>query len=64
MNKSNYADLPYTYAGSAMAYLQKGDSEKANADLKKAIAMGPDPIFAFQIGAQIPVTSLVPEVGN
>jgi len=64
MNRSNYADLPYTYAGRAMAYLQKGDSEKANADLEKAIAMGLDPIFAFQIGAQIPVTPLVPEAGN
>lgn len=64
MNRDDYADLPFTYAARAIAYLQKGDNEKAGADLEKATALGLDPLFAFQIGAQIPVTPLLPQAGR
>jgi tetratricopeptide (TPR) repeat protein len=64
MDQQTYADLPKTYAGRAMAYLQKGDYERAQADMEKAMALGLDPGFASQIEAQIPIILVVPQPGH
>ena len=64
MDEQTYAELPKTYAGRAMAYLQKGDYERANADMEKARALGLDLSFAFSIEAQIPIIPLVPQPGH
>lgn len=62
-DRQTYADLPKTYAGRAMAYLQKGDYERANADMEKAKALGLDLSFALPIEAQIPIIPVVPQRG-
>jgi tetratricopeptide (TPR) repeat protein len=64
MDRQTYADLPKTYAGRAIAYLQKGDYERAQADMEKAKALGLDPDFASQIEAQIPIILVVPQPGH
>ena len=64
MDGQTYADLPKTYAGRAMAYLQKGDYERANADMEKAKALGLDFSFAFPIEAQIPIIPVLPQPGH
>ncbi len=55
-----YADLPKTYASRALAYLQKGDYERANADMEKAKALGLDSTFASENEAQIPIMPVIP----
>ena len=54
LDRQSYADLPKTYAGRAVAYLQKGDYERANADIEKAKALGLDLSFASPLEAQNP----------
>jgi len=63
-DEQTYANLPKTYAGRAMAYLQKGDYERANADMEKATALGLDVSFTFPFGAQIPIIPLIPQPGH
>jgi len=60
LDGQTYADLPKTYAGRAMAYLQKGDYERANADMEKAEALGLDSTFASENEAQIPIIPVIP----
>jgi len=57
MNSETYADLPIAYASRAMAYLQKGDYERAAADLEKATQLGLDPAYAQLVGALPPVST-------
>lgn len=64
MDGQTYADLPTAYASRAIAYLQKGDYERATADLEKATLLGLDPSFAQQIGALRPVLTLTPQPGH
>lgn len=72
MNQGDDADLPTTYASRAMAYLQKGDTERAAWDLKKATELGVDPGIALQVEALLavstsepkPVSTLVPQMGR
>ena len=61
MDEQTYADLPKTYAGRAMAYLQKGDYERANADMEKAEALGFKLGFPPQTATQTPV---IPQAGH
>jgi Tfp pilus assembly protein PilF/photosystem II stability/assembly factor-like uncharacterized protein len=72
MNRETYADLPTAYASRAMAYLEKGENERATGDLKKATQLGLDPGFAQQVEALLsvskrepqPVSMLVPQTGH
>jgi len=72
MNRGDDADLPMVYVSRAMAYLQKGDSERAAWDLKKATELGLDPGIALQVEALLavstsepqPVSTLVPQMGH
>ena len=68
MDRQTYADLPTAYASRAMAYLYKGDYEKATADLEKATQLGLDPGIAQQVEAfqlvSTPVSTLVPQTGH
>jgi tetratricopeptide (TPR) repeat protein len=61
MDGQTYADLPTVYAARAMAYLQKGDYERAAADLEKANQLGLDPELAQQLEALLPVFMLEPQ---
>ena len=60
LDEQTYADLPKTYASRAMAYLQKGDYERANADLEKAEELGFNLGFPPLTATQTPV---LPEAG-
>jgi tetratricopeptide (TPR) repeat protein len=60
LDDQSYADLPKTYASRAMAYLQKGDYERANADMEKAEALGFNLGFPPLTATQTPV---LPEAG-
>jgi tetratricopeptide (TPR) repeat protein len=62
-NRQTYANLPKVYASRAMAYLLKGDHEKAAADLEKAVQLGLDEGIAQQIGALSPVSTSGPPSG-
>ncbi len=72
INRETYADLPTAYASRAMAYLQKGDSERAAWDLKKATQLGVDPEIALQVETLLAVftiepqsvSTLVPQIGH
>jgi tetratricopeptide (TPR) repeat protein len=63
MNRETYADLPTAYASRAMAYLLKGDYERAAADIEKATQLGLDLDFAQQVGGFLPVSTLTPQSG-
>jgi formylglycine-generating enzyme required for sulfatase activity/tetratricopeptide (TPR) repeat protein len=71
-NRETYADLPTAYANRAMAYLLKGDSQRAVWDLKKATDLGLDPNLALQVEALLavstleprPVSAMVPQFGH
>jgi tetratricopeptide (TPR) repeat protein len=64
MNRETYADLPTAYASRAMAYLQKGDYERAAADLEKATQLGLDPAYAQLEGALPPVATQAYKPGH
>ena len=72
MNRQTYADLPTAYASRALAYLKKGDYQRAAVDLKKATRLGLDPGFAQQVQALLavsmlepqPVSTLLPQTGH
>jgi tetratricopeptide (TPR) repeat protein len=64
LNRETYADLPTAYASRAMAYLQKGDYERAAADLEKATQLGLDPGFAQLVEALLPFSRSAPQSGH
>lgn len=64
IDRQTYAHLPTAYASRAMAYLQKGDYERASADLEKATQLGLDPGVAQQVEALLPIATLTPDSGH
>jgi len=64
VNGQTYADLPKVYASRAMAYLEKGDNERAAADMEKATQLGLDPVIAQIAEGQLPASTSAPHAGH
>ena len=72
MNRGDDADLPMVYVNRAMAYLQKGEKDRASWDLDKAKQLGVDSQIALELEAWLSispseptsVSSLAPQIGH
>lgn len=62
MDRADFADLPMVYVGRAMAYLQKGDQDRASLDLDKAIQLGVDPEVAHEVESWLSIYTSEPTV--
>ena len=63
MNRNDDADLPMVYVSRAMAYLQKGEKDRASVDLDKAVQLGVDPEIAHEVESWFSIYTSEPTVG-